>query len=292
MCMDSDRGIACRLRSGKAMHTEDAVGKIISITNQKGGVGKTATTVSLAACLAEFNRNVLIVDVDPQGNATTSLGIDKEEQETSSYELFTDKAKPEDCIVETRYFGIDVIPSTLDLAGAEVEVVEYDDRNYILKRALETIRDRYDYILIDCPPSLNTLTCNALTASDSVIIPLQCEFLALEGLKQLLDTIDIIRDRTNPELNVDGVLFTMYDNRTNLSAQVVENVYNNLNQKIYRTVIPRTVRLAEAPSYGMPITQYDKRSSAAQSYRDFATEVLRQNGQRPGKRKKLVRKDK
>ncbi|MBO4653197.1 MAG: ParA family protein [Lachnospiraceae bacterium] len=265
------------------------MGKIISITNQKGGVGKTATTVSLAACLAEYNMNVLIVDVDPQGNSTTSLGIDKDEQEASSYELFTGKAEVSECIVQTKFAGIDIIPSTLDLAGAEVEVVEFDDRNFILDKALSAIKDQYDFILIDCPPSLNTLTCNALTASDSVIIPLQCEFLALEGLKQLLDTIEIIRDRTNSRLQVDGVLFTMYDNRTNLSAQVVENVYHNLNQKIFRTVIPRAVRLAEAPSYGMPITFYDKRSSAAQSYRDFAVEVLRQNGKKLVKRKKLLR---
>lgn len=266
------------------------MGKIISITNQKGGVGKTATTVSLAACLAEYNMDVLIVDVDPQGNATTSLGINKDEQETSSYELLTGKATAEESVIQTKYIGIDLIPSTLDLAGAEVEVVEYDDRNYILAKALASIRSHYDFVLIDCPPSLNTLTCNALTASDSVIIPLQCEFLALEGLKQLLDTIELIRARTNERLQVDGVLFTMFDNRTNLSAQVVENVHNHLNQKIYRTVIPRAVRLAEAPSYGMPITIYDKRSNAAQSYRDFAVEVLRQNGIKLAKRKKLIRK--
>ena len=266
------------------------MGKIISITNQKGGVGKTATTVSLAACLAEYNMNVLIVDVDPQGNSTTSLGIRKDEQETSTYELFTGKNVASECIVETKFAGIDLIPSTLDLAGAEVEVVEYDDRNFILRKALESVRDKYDFILIDCPPSLNTLTCNALTASDSIIIPLQCEFLALEGLKQLLDTIEIIRERTNEKLAVDGVLFTMYDNRTNLSAQVVENVYKNLSQRIYQTVIPRAVRLAEAPSYGMPITFYDKRSQAAQAYRDFAVEVLRQNKIKPVKRKKLLRK--
>jgi chromosome partitioning protein len=266
------------------------MGKIISITNQKGGVGKTATTVSLAACLAEYNMNVLIVDVDPQGNSTTSLGVRKDDQEVSSYELFTGKLAASECIVPTRYAGIDLIPSTLDLAGAEVEVVDYDDRNFILGNALRTIKDRYDFILIDCPPSLNTLTCNALTASDSLIIPLQCEFLALEGLKQLLDTVDIIHERTNQNLVVDGVLFTMYDNRTKLSAQVVENVYNNLNQKIYTTVIPRSVRLAEAPSYGMPINIYDKRSQAAQAYRDFAVEVLRQNGKRLTKRKKMIRK--
>ena len=266
------------------------MGKIISITNQKGGVGKTATTVSLAACLAEYNMNVLIVDVDPQGNSTTSLGVRKDDQEVSSYELFTGKLVASECIVPTRYAGIDLIPSPLDLAGAEVEVVDYDDRNFILGNALRTIKDRYDFILIDCPPSLNTLTCNALTASDSLIIPLQCEFLALEGLKQLLDTVDIIHERTNQNLVVDGVLFTMYDNRTKLSAQVVENVYNNLNQKIYTTVIPRSVRLAEAPSYGMPINIYDKRSQAAQAYRDFAVEVLRQNGKRLTRRKKLIRK--
>ena len=266
------------------------MGKIISITNQKGGVGKTATTVSLAACLAEYNMNVLIVDVDPQGNSTTSLGVRKDDQEASSYELFTGKMAASACIVPTQYAGIDLIPSTLDLAGAEVEVVDYDDRNFILGKALASIKDRYDFILIDCPPSLNTLTCNALTASDSLIIPLQCEFLALEGLKQLLDTVDIIHERTNPKLVVDGVLFTMYDNRTKLSAQVVENVYNNLNQKIYSTVIPRSVRLAEAPSYGMPINIYDKRSQAAQAYRDFAVEVMRQNGKRLTKRKKLIRK--
>ena len=260
------------------------MGKIISITNQKGGVGKTATTVSLAACLAEYNMNVLIVDVDPQGNSTTSLGVRKDEQETSTYELFTGKNVASECIVETKFAGIDLIPSTLDLAGAEV------DRNFILRKALESVRDKYDFILIDCPPSLNTLTCNALTASDSIIIPLQCEFLALEGLKQLLDTIEIIRERTNEKLAVDGVLFTMYDNRTNLSAQVVENVYKNLSQRIYQTVIPRAVRLAEAPSYGMPITFYDKRSQAAQAYRDFAVEVLRQNKKKLVKRKKLLRK--
>ena len=266
------------------------MGKIISITNQKGGVGKTATTVSLAACLAEYSMNVLIVDIDPQGNSTTSLGINKDEQEFSTYELFTGKAEASKCVIPTRFAGIDLIPSTLDLAGAEVEVVEFDDRNYILANALSSLRSQYDFILVDCPPSLNTLTCNALTASDSLIIPLQCEFLALEGLKQLLDTIEIIRDRTNEKLTVDGVLFTMYDNRTNLSAQVVENVYNNLNQKIYRTVIPRAVRLAEAPSYGMPITFYDKRSQAAQAYRDFTVEVLKQNGKKLVKRKKLLRK--
>ena len=264
--------------------------KTISVINQKGGVGKTTTAVNLSAALGALGKKVLLVDIDPQGNSTSGYGINKRGIEASTYDMLINGTKASEVLINTKFKNVDILPSDMNLAGAEVEVVEYDDRNFILRKALESVRDKYDFILIDCPPSLNTLTCNALTASDSIIIPLQCEFLALEGLKQLLDTIEIIRERTNEKLAVDGVLFTMYDNRTNLSAQVVENVYKNLSQRIYQTVIPRAVRLAEAPSYGMPITFYDKRSQAAQAYRDFAVEVLRQNKKKLVKRKKLLRK--
>ena len=248
--------------------------RIIAVANQKGGVGKTTTAINLSACLAEKNKKVLTLDMDPQGNTTSGLGVDKNQAENTVYELILDESELSDCIYSSVMENLSVIPSNINLSGAEIELIGFENKEYLLKSKLDMIKDNYDYIIIDCPPSLNLLTINAMTAADSVIVPIQCEYYALEGLSQLIHTIDLIKERLNPKLEIEGVVFTMYDARTNLSLQVVENVKENLDKNIYKTIIPRNVRLAEAPSYGMPINLYDSRSSGAESYRLLAAEVI------------------
>lgn len=251
------------------------MGRIIAIANQKGGVGKTTTAINLAACLAEAAKKILLIDCDPQGNATSGLGIDKDHLENSIYEVLLDE-----CGIRQAMQAVDgvenltVLPSNVNLAGAEVELLEVEDKEYILSNTVDYIRDDYDYILIDCPPSLNILTVNAMTTADSVLVPIQCEYYALEGISQLIHTVELVQERLNPDLTIDGVVFTMYDARTNLSADVVASVRENLNTKVYNTIIPRNVRLAEAPSHGLPIHLYDSRSSGAESYRNLAREVI------------------
>lgn len=250
------------------------MGRIIAIANQKGGVGKTTTTINLSACLAEKEQRVLVVDVDPQGNTTSGLGIDKDNLENTVYELILGEAELEQCIVKDAVDNLDVLPSNVNLAGAEIDLIGIDEREYILKKTLQKVQDNYDFIIIDCPPSLTMLTVNAMTAADTVLVPIQCEYYALEGLSQLMHTINLVKERLNPDLEMEGVVFTMYDARTNLSLQVVENVKANLNQTIYKTIIPRNIRLAEAPSHGLPINLYDSKSAGAESYRLLADEVM------------------
>ncbi len=250
------------------------MGRTIAVANQKGGVGKTTTAINLSACLAEKNKKVLTIDIDPQGNTTSGLGVDKNSVENTVYELFLDECELRDCIQDSVMKNLAVIPSNINLSGAEIELISMEDKEYLLKNKLDQIQGDYDFIIIDCPPSLNLLTVNAMVAADTVLVPIQCEYYALEGLSQLMHTIDLIKDRLNPKLEIEGVVFTMYDARTNLSSQVVENVKENLNKKIYKTIIPRNVRLAEAPSYGMPINIYDSRSAGAEAYRFLAEEVI------------------
>lgn len=248
--------------------------RIIAIANQKGGVGKTTTSINLSACLAEAGKRILTIDIDPQGNTTSGLGIDKDEVENTVYELMIGECNLEDCIFHSEYGTVDVMPSNVNLAGAEIELIGMEDKEFILKKHIDRVRDQYDYVIIDCPPSLNVLTVNAMTTADTVLVPIQCEYYALEGLAQLIHTINLVKNRLNPNLEIEGVVFTMFDARTNLSLQVVENVKNNLQQNIYKSIIPRNVRLAEAPSHGMPINVYDSRSAGAEGYRDLAQEVI------------------
>lgn len=248
--------------------------RIIAITNQKGGVGKTTTAINLSAALAEMGKKVLTIDMDPQGNTTTGLGFHKQEIENTVYELIIGQCKIEECLNENELENITLISSNVDLAAAEIELIGIPDREFVLKKEVDKIKDRFDYIIIDCPPSLNMLTINAMTTADSVIVPIQCEYYALEGLSQLIHTVELVQERLNPELEIEGVVFTMYDARTNLSLQVVENVKSNLKQAIYKTIIPRNVRLAEAPSHGLPINLYDPKSVGAESYRYLAEEVV------------------
>lgn len=250
------------------------MGRTIAIANQKGGVGKTTTAINLSACLAEKGKKVLAVDFDPQGNTTSGLGIDKNSLNITIYEMMIGEAEIEECIKKSVVKDLDVLPSNVNLAGAEIELIGIEEKEYILRNQIEKIKDKYDYIIIDCPPSLNTLTVNAMTTADTVLVPIQCEYYALEGLTQLIHTINLVKERLNPELEIEGVVFTMYDARTNLSLQVVENVKQNLKQTIYKSIIPRSVRLAEAPSHGMPINLYDPKSAGAEGYRDLADEVL------------------
>ena len=251
------------------------MGKAIAIFNQKGGVGKTTTNINLAACLAIKGKKVLVLDIDPQGNTTSGLGISKRGLENTMYEvLITDSYDPKNAVRHTVVEGLDIIPASVELAGAEVEMVQLEGREKRLKRALDTILDGYDYIFIDCPPSLGLLTINSLTAVDSVLIPIQCEFYALEGVSQLMSTIELVRKSMNKNLEIQGVILSMFDGRTNLSIQVVEEVKRYFKQKVYTTVIPRNVRLAEAPSYGLPIMEYDPRSNGARAYMEFAEEFL------------------
>lgn len=248
--------------------------EIMAIANQKGGVGKTTTTINLSAALAEQGKKVLIIDMDPQGNTSSGLGIDKDELETTVYQLMIGDNSFDECVQKDVFENLDVLAANVNLAGIEIETMDMEDRNYILRDIISKVEDRYDFIIIDCPPSLNTLTINSMTTADSVLVPIQCEYYALEGLSQLIYTINLVKDRLNPKLTINGVVFTMYDGRTNLSMQVIENVRNNLNQTIYDTIIPRGVRLAEAPSHGLPINLYDPKSTGAESYRLLAEEVM------------------
>ena len=250
------------------------MGRTIAVANQKGGVGKSTTAINLSACLAEQGKKVLTIDMDPQGNTTSGLGVDKNEVEDTLYELLVGQSDVEKTIVKDVVENVDLIPSNVNLSGAEIELVGIDNKEYILKEITDKIKNNYDYIIIDCPPSLNMLTINAMTTADSVLVPIQCEYYALEGLSQLIHTIDLVQQRLNPELHIDGIVFTMYDVRTNLSNQVVENVRTNLDTKIYDTLIPRNIRLAEAPSHGLPINMYDTKSAGAESYRMLAKEVM------------------
>ena len=250
------------------------MGKIIAVANQKGGVGKTTTVINLMAGLGKAGKKCLLVDADPQGNSTSGLGINKRDVRHSTYDLLTREERASEAILHTEYKNVDLIPSSMELAAAEIELVELQDRTMQLRQALVSVKDEYDYIMIDCPPSMGLTTLNAFSACDSVIIPIQCEYYALEGLSQLIHTIDLVQQRLNPELHIDGIVFTMYDVRTNLSNQVVENVRTNLDTKIYDTLIPRNIRLAEAPSHGLPINMYDTKSAGAESYRMLAKEVM------------------
>lgn len=251
------------------------MGKAIAIFNQKGGVGKTTTNINLAACLAMKGKKVLVLDIDPQGNTTSGLGISKKNSDYSTYDVLVEEGfDPKDAILETNVKNMFIIPSSVELAGAEIELVSEKGREKRLKKAIDRIKDDYDYIFVDCPPSLGLLTINSLTAVDSVLIPIQCEFYALEGVSQLMSTIDLIKRNLNPQLVIQGVILSMFDGRTNLSIQVVQEVKKYFKSKVYATVIPRNVRLAEAPSHGMPITKYDPRSKGAQAYMDFADEFL------------------
>ena len=252
------------------------MGKVISVANQKGGVGKTTTAVNLSALLAKKGKKVLLIDTDPQGNATSGVGVDKTVS-FSVYDVLVDDVEIENTLQLTEMKNLEVCPSNINVAGAEVQLVSKENREYKLKEKIEKIKNDYDYVIIDCPPSLGLVTLNAFTASDSVLIPIQCEYYALEGLGQLINTINLVKKRLNKELVIEGALLTMYDARTNLSNQVVKEVKKYFEDKVYKTVIPRNVRLSEAPSYGMPITEYDPRSKGAKSYTKFAKEFLKLN---------------
>lgn len=252
----------------------DFVGRILAIANQKGGVGKTTTTVNLSACLAYIGKKVLLVDIDPQGNSTSGAGIDKSDVEQCIYDVLVDDVEASAVIKETKIENLDVIPASIQLAGAEIELVPTISREIRLKRALEEVVHQYDYILIDCPPSLSLLTLNALTAADAVLIPVQCEYYALEGLSQLLNTVRIVQKHLNQDLRIEGVLLTMFDARTNLGIQVIDEVKKYFQDKVYRTIIPRNVRLSEAPSHGEPIIIYDPKSKGAEVYLELAKEVV------------------
>lgn len=253
------------------------MGRIIAIANQKGGVGKTTTAINLSACLAEKGQKVLAVDMDPQGNMTSGLGVEKESLEKTIYDLIIGEADIEEVLQKEALENLDIIPTNIDLSAAEIELIDQEEKEYIVKKSIHQIRDNYDFIIIDCPPSLSMLTINAMTTADSVLVPIQCEYYALEGLSQLIHTVELVRERLNPILEIEGVVFTMYDARTNLSLQVVENVKDNLQQAIYKTIIPRNIRLAEAPSYGMPINLYDSKSAGSDSYMRLADEVIEHN---------------
>ena len=253
------------------------MGRIIAIANQKGGVGKTTTSINLSSCIAAKGKKVLVIDMDPQGNTTSGYGIEKNELENTIYELIMGDCTVEDCILKEILPNVPLLPSNVNLAGAEIELIGVKDKDFILKNEIDWVRDTYDFIIIDCPPSLNLLTVNAMTTADSVLVPIQCEYYALEGLSQLIHTVNLVKERLNPDLDMDGVVFTMYDSRTNLSNQVVDNVKSNLKQKVYDTLIPRNIRLAEAPSYGQPINVYDPKSAGAESYMALADEVIKNN---------------
>ncbi|WMC91092.1 ParA family protein [Kineothrix sp. MB12-C1] len=250
------------------------MGRTIAIANQKGGVGKTTTSINLSASLADMGKKVLVIDTDPQGNTTSGFGINKNELENTVYELILGECSIQECIIKDIVPRVSIIPSNVNLAATEIELIGVDKKEYILRNEVDWVKEQYDFIIIDCPPSLNMLTINAMTTADSVLVPIQCEYYALEGLSQLIHTVNLVKERLNPELDIEGVVFTMYDSRTNLSMQVVENVKSHLNQRIYKTVIPRNIRLAEAPSYGTPINMYDPKSAGAEAYMLLAKEVV------------------
>lgn len=260
MCKDLERGIT--------------MGRIIAVANQKGGVGKTTTAINLSACLAELGQKVLVIDMDPQGNTTSGFGVNKDQLINTIYEMIIGECELSECILENVLENLSILPSNVNLSGAEIELIGIGSKEFILKEKVDKIQDNYDFIIIDCPPSLSMLTINAMTTADTVLVPIQCEYYALEGLTQLIHTINLVKKRLNPHLEMEGVVFTMYDARTNLSLQVVEDVKKNLKQTIYKTIIPRNIRLAEAPSHGLPINLYDGKSAGAESYRLLAEEVL------------------
>ncbi len=251
--------------------------KIIAVVNQKGGVGKTTTSINLSACLGQKGKKVLLLDSDPQGNASSGVGIDGKNAELSTYDCLVNGKAVEDVIVETEHKNLWLCPGNINLAGAELELVDAEKREFQLKNALKSVKDRFDFIIIDCPPSLGLLTLNAFAAADSVLIPIQCEYYALEGLSQLTRTIKMVKQGLNKDLKIEGILLTMYDSRTNLSVQVVEEVQKYFAATVYKTIIPRNVRLSEAPSYGKPIIAFDKRSKGALCYQKLANEVIRMN---------------
>ena len=251
------------------------MGKIISITNQKGGVGKTTTAINLSACVAQQGKRVLLVDLDPQSNSTSGLGVTKRKDFPCSYDVLIDDVPAAEAIRPTMIEKLDVLPSRIELAGAEVELVSMMAREQRLKTALEPLKDRYDYIFIDCPPSLGLLTLNALTASDSLLVPIQCEYYALEGLSQLMNTVKLVRRNLNSKLDIEGVVLTMFSSRLNLCVQVVEEVKKYFREKVYNTIIPRSVRMSEAPSHGLPITLYDSRNIGAKAYTNLAEEFIK-----------------
>lgn len=253
------------------------MGRIIAVANQKGGVGKTTTSINLSAALAAKGKKVLVIDTDPQGNTTSGFGIDKNNLDETIYELILEECTIHDCTITDVIPNVSVIPSNVNLAAAEIELIGVDRKEFILRNAVDFVVEKYDYIIIDCPPSLNMLTINSMTTANSVLVPIQCEYYALEGLSQLIHTINLVKERLNPELEMEGVIFTMYDSRTNLSMQVVENVKNNLTQYIFNTLIPRNIRLAEAPSYGQPITVYDPKSAGSEAYINLAEELIHKN---------------
>lgn len=250
------------------------MGRVIAIANQKGGVGKTTTTINLSACLAEKGKKILVIDTDPQGNTTSGFGLEKNDIENTIYELLLGEISIEESIIKNAVEGVDIIPSNVNLAAVEIELIGVDKKEFILRNEVEWVKDRYDFIIIDCPPSLSLLTINSMTTADTVLVPIQCEYYALEGLSQLIHTVNLVKERLNPDLDMEGVVFTMYDSRTNLSMQVVENVKANIQQKVYDTLIPRNIRLAEAPSYGMPINIYDPKSAGAEAYMSLADEII------------------
>lgn len=250
------------------------MGRTIAIANQKGGVGKTTTAINLSACLAEEGQKVLVIDIDPQGNTSSGFGVDKNKAKKTVYDVILGEVGIIEAIRKNVIDNLDLIPSNVNLAGAEIDLIDVENREYCLKKSIDKIKKNYNYIILDCPPSLSMLTVNAMTASDTVLVPIQCEYYALEGLTQLIQTINLVKKRLNPSLELEGVVFTMFDSRTNLSLQVVENVKDNLKQNIYKTIIPRNIRLAEAPSHGKPINLYDSKSSGAESYRLLAQEVM------------------
>jgi chromosome partitioning protein len=248
--------------------------KIIAIFNQKGGVGKTTTNINLASALGLLGKTVLALDIDPQGNTTSGLGVNKKSLENSIYNVLIDRVDAKNAIMDTSFKNLDLLPSTVELAGAEIELTSSMQRELILKNSIEDIRDDYDYIFIDCPPSLGLLTINALAAADSVLIPIQCEYYALEGVSMLMNTIQLVKKGLNPDLTIEGVVLSMFDGRNNLSIQVVDEVKKYFRGKVYTTLIPRNVRLAEAPSFGLPIMEYDEKSRGAEAYKDLADEFI------------------
>ena len=248
--------------------------RIIAVVNQKGGVGKTTTSINLSAALAEKGKRVLVIDTDPQGNTTSGLGLDKQNLENTIYELMIGECNIDESIHENVFDNLDIIPSNVNLAAVEIELIDADQKEYILREAISSVKDNYDFIIIDCPPSLSMLTVNAMTTANTVLVPIQCEYYALEGLGQLVHTVNLVKERLNSELEMEGVVFTMFDSRTNLSLQVVENVKEHIDENVYKTIIPRNIRLAEAPSYGMPINIYEPKSAGAEAYRLLADEVI------------------